>query len=338
MAQRHAGRRAQGRYVDHVARTASIRLPGASEVTGWPSVTAVVPTHDRPADLRRAVEGIFAQDYPGAITCVVVFDRAEPFDLSDVVPEQEGRTLMVTRNARTPGPAGARNTGVDATFGDLIAFCDDDDEWLPGKLSAQVEALHADPDAHVVLTGIEVWRDGVRTPRVPDSISVTNQDLCRSRMTELHTSSFLVDREAYEGEIGPFDELCPEGYGEDYEWLLRASAQASLVVVRDPLVRVYWGTGSYFAERWQVIIDGVQYLLAAHPELRSCRENLSRMEGRVAFAYAALGRTKDARRWALRSIARRPFERRPYLALAVSSHLVRPATIRRWANRTGRGV
>lgn len=307
-------------------------------VTGWPSVTVVVPTHARPFELRRALASIFAQDYPGNLACVVVFDRAEPFDLSDMVVSGEGRTLVVTRNARTPGPAGARNTGVDTSFGDLIAFCDDDDEWLPGKLSAQVEALHADLDADVVLTGIELWRDGVRTALVPDAISVTDEDLCRSRVTALHTSTFLVDREAYESVIGPFDEACPEGYGEDYEWLLRAAAQAPLVVVRDPLVRVYWGDGPYLAERWQVIVDGVQYLLRTHPELRGYRQNLSRMEGSVAFAYAALGRAREARRWALRSIRHWPAEKRSYLALAVSTRLVRPATIDRWASRAGRDV
>jgi len=309
-------------------------------MTGWPSVTVVVPTHDRPADLRRALGAVFGQDYPGYLTCVVVFDRAEPFDLSDMLPPEEGRTLVVTRNDRTSGQAGARNTGVDASFGDLIAFCDDDDDWLPGKLSAQVEALHADPDARVVLTGIEIWRDGVRTPRVPDTISVTNQDLCRSRITELqlHASTFLVDREAYESVIGPFDEGCPEGYGEDYEWLLRASAQAPLVVVRDPLVRVYRRECLHFAEQWQTIVAGVQYLLDTHPELRGCRESLSRLEGEVAFAYAALGRSREARRWALRSIRHRPTEKRPYLALAVSSGLVRPGTIHRWVDRAGHGV
>jgi len=305
-------------------------------------VTVVVPTHDRPEELRRTLVSIFAQDYPGDLVCVVVFDRAEPFDLSDMAGLGEARTLVVTRNIRTPGPAGARNSGVDMSFGDLIAFCDDDDEWLPGKLSAQVEALHADPDAKVVLTGIEIWRDGVRTALVPDTISVTNEDLCRSRVTELHASTFLVDRDAYESVIGPFDEACPEGYGPagygDYEWLLRASAQAPLAVVRDPLVRVYRKDGSYLAERWQIIVDGAQYLLRTHPELRGYRQSLSRMEGRVAFGYAALGRAREARRWALRSIKHGPTEKRSYLALAVSTRLIRPATIHRWAGRMGRGV
>ena len=307
-------------------------------MTGWPSVTVVVPSQDSPAGLRRALGSIFEQDYPGYLTCVVVFDRAEPFDLSDVLTPTEGRTLVVTRNARTPGRAGARNTGVDASFSDLIAFCDDDDDWLTGKLSAQVDALHADPDARVVLAGVEIWRDGVRTPRVPDTISVTNQDLCRSRITELYTSTFLVDREAYESVIGPFDEGCPEGYRADYEWLLRASAQAPLVVVRDPLVRVYRRESLHVAEEWRTIVAGVQYLLDTHPELRGCRESLSRMEGDVAFALAALGRSREARRWAMRSFRHRPTERGPYLALAVSSGLVRPETIHRWVNRTGQRV
>ncbi len=43
-------------------------------------------------------------------------------------------------NTREPGLAGARNSGILALDTDLVAFCDDDDQWLPGKLAAQVKA------------------------------------------------------------------------------------------------------------------------------------------------------------------------------------------------------
>ncbi len=294
----------------------------------------VIPTRDRPTELRHALASILTQDYPGDLVCEVVFDQAEPFDLSDMIPTRSGRTLMVTRNVRTPGAAGARNTGVDASFGDLIAFCDDDDEWLPGKLSTQVEALHADPDAKVVLTGVEIWQGGVRTTLLPDAISLTSEDLCRARVTDLHTSTLLVGREAYERAIGPFDEACPEGYGEAYEWLLRASGQAPVVVVRDPLVRMSHGGAFDLADRSQAIVDGTRYLLAVHPELRRCRQGISRMEGAVAVAYALLGRRREARRWALLSIRHGPAEKRSYIALAASTRLVGTATIARWAGRT----
>lgn len=301
---------------------------------GWPSVTVVIPTRDRPTELRHALASILTQDYPGDLVCEVVFDQAEPFDLSDMIPTRSGRTLMVTRNVRTPGAAGARNTGVDASFGDLIAFCDDDDEWLPGKLSTQVEALHADPDAKVVLTGVEIWQGGVRTTLLPDAISLTSEALCRARVTDVHTSTLLVEREACERAIGPFDEACPEGYGEAYEWLLRASGQAPVVVVRDPLVRMSHGGAFDLADRSQAIVDGTRYLLAVHPELRRCRQGISRMEGAVAVAYALLGRRREARRWALLSIRHGPAEKRSYIALAASTRLVGTATIARWAGRT----
>ncbi len=292
-------------------------------MTGWPSVTVVVPTRGHPTRLRRALASILGQDYAGYLACVVVFDRAEPFDLSDMLPSAQGRTLVVMRNTRTPGRAGARNTGVDASFGDLIAFCDDNAEWLPGKLSAQVEAMRADPDAHAVLAGIEVWRHGVRTPKVPAGITLTNQDLCRSGSMDLHSSTFLVEREAYEGAVGPFDEGCPQGYRDGYEWLLRASAQAPVVVVRDPLVRVYPEESHDVAERPHTVIAGIQYLLDAHPALRGCRQTLSLMEGEAASAHAALGHWREARRWAVRSIRHRPSDTGRYLALAVSPRLAR---------------
>ena len=96
-----------------------------------PSVGVVLPTHDRPAQLRAALDAVVAQDYPGAVKVAVVYDRSEPDQgLAD------GERVRVLRNARTDGLAGARNTGILALDTDLIAFCDDDDRWLPGD-SAQ---------------------------------------------------------------------------------------------------------------------------------------------------------------------------------------------------------
>ena len=47
-------------------------------MTGWPSVGVVIPTRDRPGPLRAAVDAVLAQDYPGKLRAVVVYDRAEP--------------------------------------------------------------------------------------------------------------------------------------------------------------------------------------------------------------------------------------------------------------------
>ena len=57
-----------------------------------------------------------------------------------------------------PGLAGARNTGIVSLDTDLVAFCDDDDQWAPGKLRQQVHALRQRPAAEVEQARVVVDR------------------------------------------------------------------------------------------------------------------------------------------------------------------------------------
>ena len=100
----------------------------------YPSVSVVVPTRDRPELLRAALGAILDQDYPGAIEVIVVYDHSRAGSVARN-GAQPKRRVRVISNSRTPGLAGARNTGILAATGELVAFCDDDDEWLPGKLA-----------------------------------------------------------------------------------------------------------------------------------------------------------------------------------------------------------
>jgi glycosyltransferase involved in cell wall biosynthesis len=301
-------------------------------------VSAVVATRDRPILLRRAIRSILAQRYEGPIECVVVFDGGEPDDLADVRPDDASRSLVSIRNDRTPGLAGARNAGASTASGELLAFCDDDDEWLPDKVERQVEALLAVPGGAVVTSGIEIVSDGRAVVRRPPADRIPREHLLRSRATEVHPSTILVRRDAFLDGIGPVDERIPGSYGEDYEWLLRAAALAPLVAVRAPLVRVHWHPTSYFADRWATIARAIAYLIEAHPDVIRDRGNRARLYGRLAFAEAATGHPGRALGWAVRSLSASPLEPRPWLALAVAMHLSSPAAIQRFANRRGRGI
>ncbi len=302
-----------------------------------PSVSVVVPTRNRPELLARAVRSIVEQDHLGPIECIVVFDGED--QVAPAVAAGAGRSIRVMTNERTPGLAGTRNTGILAATGELVAFCDDDDEWVASKVRRQVEVLEATPDADVVVTGMAVVRDGRVVPRIPASRRIEHADLLRSRLQAVHPSSILVRRATLvDGPIGLVDEAIPGSYGEDYEWLLRASAVGPIAVVPEPLVRVHWHRSSYFADRWATIVEAIGYLLEKHPDLRTDRTGLARLYGRLAFASAAAGRRSDARRWARRTIALDPRERRAYLALAVSTGLVPADAVMRLANRTGRGI
>jgi hypothetical protein len=98
-----------------------------------PKVSVVIPTIGRPS-LAAAVGSAVAQTGHD-VEVLVVFDTADaPADLD------LHATVLCTGGGA--GGSAARNLGVDAAQGDFVAFLDDDDEWLPGKLDAQVAAAH----------------------------------------------------------------------------------------------------------------------------------------------------------------------------------------------------
>jgi len=324
-----------GRALPWPASTHPVRpvRPGAPR---WPAVSVVVATRDRPALLERAVRSIMSQSYPGDIECTAVFDQSAPAAVT--VEESAGRELRLMTNTRSPGLAGARNTGIGASDAALVAFCDDDDEWDSDKLRLQIERLQS-AGAEFVGCGVRIHHAGRVITRVPPP-SVDLSQLVRERVTALHPSTFVMRRDALDAldGIGLVDEQIPGSYGEDYDWLLRAARRRPIASVQQPLVDVYWHEQSFFAERWEAIADALSYLLGKHPELSSDRQGLARIQGQIAFAQAAQARRPAARRASWRALRNNPLERRAYLALAVASGLIPAASVVRAANRRGRGI
>lgn len=298
-----------------------------------PDVDVVIATHDRPVLVREAIAAVHAQDYPGRIRCVVVFDRSDPD--RDLERDDVGRSTRVVVNERSPGLAGARNTGVLAGTSELVAFCDDDDVWLPGKLRRQAALLQVGGPATCV-TGIEISYDGTTTARVPSEEDLTLRNLVRHRVMEAHPSTVLVARDALETRIGLVDEAMPGSYGEDFDWMIRAARAGGFHLVPEPLVRVRWG-GSQFSRQWRTIVDAIDYGLAKHPEFSEDPQALARLLGRRAFALAALG-DRDALPCAVRAARARPQEARAYLAAAVALHLVSADRLLHAAHRRGHGI
>jgi len=299
----------------------------------WPRVSVVVATRHRPEMLMRAVSSIFGQSYPGELECLVIFDQSEPAPLPVEVPA--GRKLRVLTNTRKPGLAGARNTGITAAAGTVIAFCDDDDSWLPDKLTRQVELLTRSA-GDFVACGVRIHYSDHAAVRIPPARTGFDQ-LARDRVTALHPSTFVIRRSALD-DIGLVDEEIPGSYGEDYDLLLRAARRAPVLAVRQPLVDVLWHEQSFFAERWQTISDALRYMLAKYPELRADPAGRARIDGQIAFAEAALARRREACRFSWQALRVNPAERRAYLALAVAAGMIPATSIVRAANRRGRGI
>lgn len=307
----------------------------SDDATSLPDVDVVIATHNRPELLRIALDAVLTQTYAGKITCYVVFDQSEP-DRSIARSEPTRDVVVVANTERAPGLAGARNTGILAGCGEYVAFCDDDDEWLPDKVRLQIDALLRTGEPTAVCGIVIVYADH-ESVRVPHPSQLTLEELVRNRVMEAHPSTVTVRRDILLSDIGLVDEEIPGSYGEDFDWIIRAAQSGGFAVVEQALVRVRWGQ-SLFSNRWQTIIDAIDYMIVKHPVFLENKQAMARLYGRQAFALAALGSRRAALGKAREAFSHNVRERRAYLAAAVALRLVSARRLMDMAHKRGRGI
>jgi glycosyltransferase involved in cell wall biosynthesis len=117
------------------------------------AATIIIPTHDRPELLERAVASALAQTVPDIQVVVVDDGSAEPVRFGRPDPR-----LLVLRNPQALGASAARNLGLEVAAGRWVTFTDDDDELLPDMVQVGLEAVERStlPGPVAVLSGVEV--------------------------------------------------------------------------------------------------------------------------------------------------------------------------------------
>ena len=110
-----------------------------------PSVSVVMAVLDAEPFLRESLDSVVAQVHPVEIVVVDGGSRDE----SVAIASSYEQVRCLTQ--RGEGLGNAWNEGIAASSGELIAFLDSDDRWLPGKLDAQVAHLEADPELAAVI-------------------------------------------------------------------------------------------------------------------------------------------------------------------------------------------
>lgn len=192
-----------------------------------PAVSVVIPTRDRASYLEVALGSLLAQKDAGDHELVVIDDGSQ--DATAEVARRGGVRCVRLSPAR--GLNAARNAGIAATSGELVAFLDDDVRVPPGWVRALREGAQRHPDAEALGGPIRASLEGP-TPRGcgRESPPITTLDLgCEDRPVEaVWGANFAVRREAFE-RLGRFDERIG-GHGDEEEWLMRVHAAGGSVV------------------------------------------------------------------------------------------------------------
>ena len=120
-----------------------------------PLVSVILPTYNRAAMLPRAIETVLAQTYPRWELLIV--DDASEDETAAVVKRAAGRDRRV-RSLRVDhgGVGAARNAGLEAAEGALVAYLDDDNAMHPGWLKSVVWAFEQRPAIDVIYGAIVI--------------------------------------------------------------------------------------------------------------------------------------------------------------------------------------
>lgn len=178
-------------------------------------VSVILPTYNRGWIIEQAVESVIGQDY--ADLELIVVDDGSTDDTGRRLATF-GERITVIRQANR-GVSAARNVGIRAATGELIALLDSDDTWLPGKVTAQVAFFTKHPDALVCQTE-EVWiRNGIRVNPGKRHRKQAGMIFERSLALCLVSPSAVMMRRSLLEAVGLFDETLPAC--EDYDLWLR---------------------------------------------------------------------------------------------------------------------
>lgn len=273
-------------------------------------VSVVIPARDAAPSIERALASILAQDYRPLE--VIVVDDGSRDQTAALVARFADPAVRLIRQPQSHGAAAARNRGVAASHGEIVAFQDADDEWLPGKLRRQLELLHADRGLVLVAclasfvssrgTELGLLFDG-RPP--PSGLRAWSSLLARNTIA----TPTVVTWRRHLLALGGFDPRLT--VAEDQDMWIRLAMRGEVGYVDAPLVRVHATENSLSAVRsaasFQQQIEFTLPMIERHVEAK--RDELSIAEIRRIFGerWGRVGRaaySQGRRAAGLRLIAR----------------------------------
>jgi GT2 family glycosyltransferase len=240
-----------------------------------PQVSVVIPTYERLDVLPEVLAGLAAQDGAADVEVVVVDDGSRD-GTGDFLAGYRGPLALTLLRQENRGPAAARNAGVFAARGDLVAFLGDDTVPEPGWLAAHL-AAHASrrERAPLAVVGYTGWHSRMRTTAFLRYINEHGLQFGYALIAEpekvpfnfFYTSNVSLPRALLLAE--PFDLRFPHAAWEDVELSYRLHA-LGLTMIYEPAARtahLHPTDFLRFSRRQEKAGESAVVFYRLHPEL-----------------------------------------------------------------------
>lgn len=201
----------------------SATLSGIPDPDARPEVSIIIPAYNSAAYIGEALESVFEQTYDRFEVIVVNDGSSDTADLERVLNRFPSKLRYIKQENR--GAAAARNAGLHAARGELVAFLDADDAYLPTFLDKQVQLLERSK-ADVVYSDALLFGDSPVAGQTFMKLQGASGDITTERLLSVKASiqtSTVVARKAQIFRVGLFDESLRRG--QDFElWFRLAKA------------------------------------------------------------------------------------------------------------------
>jgi len=202
-----------------------------------PFFTVVIPTHNRAALLKEAIQSVLEQTFKD-FELIAVDDHSTDITKDVVASFGDDHNIKYMMNDHAIGGAGARNAGIFRAKGEWVAFLDDDDVWLPRKLELQYNKIkEVDASVGLIYTGCATYDFDKKheiLQYIPEKEGWIQKDLLYNNY--LGAFSSVVIRSDLLRKVGGLDERFP-AY-QDNELYVRISELAKVAFLKDTLVYV----------------------------------------------------------------------------------------------------
>ena len=158
----------------------------------------IVPAFNVAKTVAQTLDALLAQTYRNFE--IIVVDDGSTDETSTIVGRYQLDRRVRLIHQRNRGLAGARNTGIEASIGRVIGFCDADDIWEPHKLAQHIRHLHDNPLVGVSYAGSSLIDDdgkdmGLR--QQPRLIDITSAHILK-RNPIGNGSSAVIRRQVFD--------------------------------------------------------------------------------------------------------------------------------------------
>jgi len=194
-----------------------------------PLISTIIPTFNRCEFLMEAVRSVLNQTDEN-LEIIVVDDGSTDDTQKNLAPLFNRIKYVYQENK---GPASARNRGIYESRGELIAFLDSDDLWMPEKLKKQRQLFEKDSSLMIAHTD-EIWlRNGVRVNQMKKHKKAGGDIFERSLDLCLVSPSAVMMRRMIFDAVGLWDDNLP--FAEDYDLWLRILSRYPIGFIPEPL-------------------------------------------------------------------------------------------------------